>query len=318
MQYPGAILKLASWLRREKVDVIQTHLYDASFVGLIAGQLARTPLIVFTGHHSQEIITYSQNFNRKLPLWLDRLNSGFLSNYIIAPSEQMKQSFVLSHKIPESKVAVIPHGFDFANWHSTNETARERIRAELGVNGKVVFGAVGRIYWIKDYSNLIRAFAKFSEKATDAVLLIVGAGDQTELRSVSEELQISDRVIFTGPRQDVMDLYAAMDVFVHSSLAESFGLVIAEAMAMNKPVISTNVGIARQTVIDEVNGFVIPPGDNQALINAFEKMAQNRARWSEMGNAGQRQIRAYTAQKMVADYEEHYIKWLSLVRNSDN
>jgi glycosyltransferase involved in cell wall biosynthesis len=222
----------------------------------------------------------------------------------------MKEIFIRDEGVAGEKIAVVPHGLDFKLWQASPD-ARERIRTEFGLNGKIVFGAVGRLYWIKDYPSLLKAFAPIAAKNGDAMLLIVGAGDREPLVKLTRGLAIEDRVVFTGPRSDMADVLAAIDVFVHSSLAESFGLVIIEALAAGKPVASTDVGVARDAIEEGINGFLVPAGNTDALRAALEKMILCRERWEEMGRESHSRACSFTAQKMVTGYEEQYLFWLA-------
>ena len=115
-----------------------------------------------------------------------------------------------------------------------------RVREELGLKGKLVFGAIGRLYALKNYPALVpQAFASALGEVREARLLIVGAGDSGPLVAQANELGIGDRVLVCGPRSDIPDVLAAIDVFVHPAIAESFGMVIIEAMAMGKPVLNS-------------------------------------------------------------------------------
>ena len=306
IHYPRALSQLTLWLRREKVDVVQTHLFEASLIGLAAAGLARTPLSILTGHHSQEI----QLYHRRLPLWADRLASRWLSHYIIAPSLQTKETLIREEGVARERIAVVPHGLDIAPWQ-TFPAARQRVRKELGLDGKIVFGAVGRLYWIKDYPSLLKAFAPIAVNNPEAMLLIVGAGDPEPLLIIAKDLAIENRVVFTGQRADMADMLAAMDLFVHASLAESFGLVIIEALAAGKPIVSTDVGVARDAIEEGVNGFLVPAGNTEALRAALERMILSRERWEQMGRDSLRRAASFSAQKMVAGYEEHYLNWLA-------
>ncbi len=309
-QFPRAVIKLARFLRKNKIDIIQTHLYDASIVGMAAAMLARVKLRIFTGHHSQEIVSHKEHFQRNLHFWLDRFVIRWLSQYIIAPSEQMKQSFIDNYSVAAEKIAVVHHGFNFEIWQPS-EDAREGIRKEFALKNKIVFGAMGRISWIKDYSTLIKAFAVISTEFPEAVLMIVGAGDQTNLRHLVNSLSIEQKVVFTGWRNDAPALFSAIDVFIHSSLAESFGMVIVEAMAMEKPVICTDVGIAREIIEEGVNGFLVPLGNEEKFVSAMRKTIEMRSRWQEIGTTNCLQVQEFTAAKMTAGYEECYIKWFA-------
>lgn len=309
-EFPKAVLKLKNWLRQNKIDIIQTHLYDASLVGLLAAKLARTPLKILTGHHSHEMPFYKG----KPSFWGDWLSSRFLADYIIAPSGQMKEVFVECEGVPENKIAVVHHGFDLSKL-THSESGRERVRKEFNLEGKTVFGAVGKIFWIKDFPTLIEAFAQVAKEDANNVLMIVGEGDQTGLLTLAKKLSIEKQVIFTGWRSDMIDLFSAMDIFVHPSLAESFGLVITEAMAMEKPLICTDVGIAREIIKDGENGFVVPVSDGKKLGAAMKNILLKRENWREMGKFNRRTVQQFTAEKMAQGYQQCYLEWLRLKKS---
>lgn len=305
-QYLRSQLRLAAQLRSQRFDIVQTHLFEASLVGLAAARLARTPLAVFTGHHSHEIPLHRKSTLR----WVDSLASRRLAHYVIAHCLQMKEIFIADEGVPAEKIALIPLGFDFTRL-IPSKTGRQRVRAELGLDGKVVFGAVGRLFWVKDYPSLFKAFAALAAKAADTVLLVVGDGpDRDELKQLARDLSIEDRVVFAGQRGDIVDVLAAIDVLVHSALAESFGQVIVEAFALLKPVISTDVGISREIIENGVNGFLVPVGDPLALQEALEKILRAKSIWEEMGRDGRRRVQQFAMDKVVPAYEAQYITWL--------
>jgi glycosyltransferase involved in cell wall biosynthesis len=304
-QYGKGILRLAALLRSERIDIVQTHLFDASLVGLAAARLAKTPLAIFTAHHSHEIPLYG---SLKL-LWADRFASRWLSHYVIAHSEQMKEILVQKEGVPAERIAVIPLGFDLTRWRPSTE-GRERVRAELGLNGKIIFGAVGRMYWIKNYPSLFQAFASLARRVPEVLLLVIGEGqDLEQLKELVKALSMEGRIIFAGHRRDIVDVLSAVDVFVHPALAESFGQVIVEALAMGKPVLSTDVGVSHEVVENGVNGFLVS-GEPGALEIGLEKMLLARDRWDEMGRDGQKRIQPFAAEKMVPAFEAQYRTWL--------
>jgi glycosyltransferase involved in cell wall biosynthesis len=304
--WPAAISRLASYLRRERIDVLQTHLFDACTIGLSAARLAGTPLTIFTGHHSHEVVIAG----RPLPFATDWLCSRWLAHKIIAPSHEMRDDMVHRLRIPESKVSVLPYGFDLASWTAT-PGGRERVRQELGLGDRVVFGSVARLFWVKDYPSLFRAFIPVARANPDPVLLVVGTGpDEAPLRAMVSDLGLDGRVVFAGHRKDIRDVFAAMDVLVHSSQAESFCQVIVEAFAQERPVISTRVGVAREIIEPGVNGLVVPPRDTSALAQAMLDMLASRRRWRAMGQAGRRRIERFSAEVMVPLHEAQYRTWL--------
>ena len=222
----------------------------------------------------------------------------------------MKEIFIREETVDAEKIAVIPHGFDLARWKRAAENADD-IRGEFNLQDKVVFVAVGRLYWFKDFANLLKAFAPIAARFPETVLMIVGQGvDREELERQAVELGIAKQTIFTGYRSDIAKILAASDIFVHSSLEESFGMVHVEAFALGKPIISTSVGIAAEIVKDNVNGFLVPPQNVSAMQKALEQMLSCRERWTEMGRNGEEKASEFAIEKIQPKCEEQYLAWL--------
>ena len=202
--YPLAVVRLARLLHRRRVQVLQTHLLDGSLVGLLAGRLARTPVAVMTAHHSHEL-----PFHGRRLLWAERLCTGaLLCDHIIAPSQAVADTLVCWARVPASKIEIVHHGFDLARL-DPGAVDGGQVRRELGLEDATVFGAIGRLYRLKNYVALIEAFAAALGTTSEARLVIVGPGDATPLMSRAAALGIGDRVVFTGPRGDVPELLAA-------------------------------------------------------------------------------------------------------------
>jgi glycosyltransferase involved in cell wall biosynthesis len=303
-QYPRAAATLARMLRRRQVQVAQTHLVDGGIVGLAAARLARTPAAVMTAHHSHEL-----PFHGRRLLWADRICGGPLSDHVIAPSRQVADTLVELAHVPAAKIEVVHHGFDLERL-DPRAVDGGAVRRELGLDGCLVFGAVGRIFWLKNYPALLRAFASTLRELPEARLVIVGAGETDALRSLASQLELTDRVILTGPRTDVAEVLAALDVFVHPAIAESFGMVIVEAMAMARPVVSTPVGIATEVIEHGRSGLVCRGADAPALAEALRKMLELRAQWPTMGAAARRRVEGFTAYATGRRYEQLYDAWL--------
>ena len=303
--YPAAAVKLARALRRRRTDIVQTHLIDGSLVGLTAARLARTPVAVMTAHHSHELPFHG----RKL-VWAERLCAGPLCDHIIAPSQDARQMLTRVARVPAEKIEVVHHGFDL-EWLDPRHADPARVRRELGLQGNLVFGAIGRLYSLKNHSALIEAFASALAEVDESRLLIVGAGDTARLVARARALGLADRVLLCGPRDDIRDVLAAVDVFVHPALAESFGMVIVEAMAMARPVVSTPVGIAPEVITPGETGLLCSSPEPDALAAGLHEMLALRHSWPEMGQQARRRIRDFTAASMANRYHELYARWLS-------
>jgi glycosyltransferase involved in cell wall biosynthesis len=303
--YPGAVVQLARLLRSTRAQILQTHLVDATLVGLTAARLARVPVSIMTAHHSHEL-----PFHGRRLLWPEQLAAGPLSDHIIAPSKQVAATLVeLAHARPE-KIEVAHHGFDLARLDPAAVDG-SAVRRELGLDGTLALGAIGRLYALKNYAALLGAFATAFEGHGDARLVIAGPGDAAPLARQAERLGIGEQVVFAGPRDDIPQLLAALDAFVHPAIAESFGMVIVEAMAMGKPVLSTPVGVAPEVVKSGESGVLCASSGRADLERGLRDLLSLRDRWAELGLAGRERVSGFTASATVRTYERLYRTWLN-------
>lgn len=304
--YPMAVARLARMLHRWRTEIVQTHLVDGSLVGLSAARLAGTPVAVMTAHHSHEL-----PFHGRRLVWPERLCTGPLSDHIIAPSHQVAETLVRIAHVPERKIEVVHHGFDLDHL-DPGKVDRAAARRRLGLEGKLVFGAIGRISRLKNYPALLEAFASALSEVPEAHLVIVGPGDGRPLLALARELRIADRVLLCGRRSDVRELLAAFDVFVHPAIAESFGMVIVEAMAMARPVLSTPVGIAPELIESGDSGLLCSSPETGALAESLREMVALRSRWPAMGAGARHRVAGFTASSTARRYQSLYAQWLGL------
>jgi glycosyltransferase involved in cell wall biosynthesis len=288
--YPAATAAFARFLARGRFDVVQAHLIDACLVGLAAGLTRRTPLRVFTAHHSHEV-----PLQRNLRLLAaDAASAQLLANLVVAPSEAMKRTLVEVHRVSPSKVTVIRHGIETGRVRP-RRGAGERFRAEHGLKGRLVLGTVSRHYWVKNLDGLVRAFAVIAREEQNARLVIVGGGDARPLQQITADLGLAERVLILGPTADVGSVYAGLDLLVHPARAESFGLVIVEGMAAGLPVASTPVGVATEVIEDGTSGFLAADPTPASLADAIRRALACRAEWQKIGDAARQRAAAYGA-----------------------
>lgn len=305
--YLTNISKLIRFFTREKFDIVQVHSFEASITGLIAARLTRIPIRIFVGHHSHEVPLHN---NRKLT-FVDSFLSKRLANEIISPSKQMKEIFIEHEGVPENKIKVIPHGMDLSAWRA-KAVEKNNIRKEFQIEDKIVFGAVGRLFWIKGFDKLIQAFAEIAEKRKDIVLLIAGSGpDKESLQSLINTLNMQEQIFLIGRRNDIANVISAFDVFVHSALAESFGQIFIEAFALGKPIISTKVGIACEIIKKGENGFLVNIDSINELKEAMEKILSQQERWFEMGKNGEKIAENFSVQITQSLCDKYYISLLN-------
>ena len=301
-QYPSAIQKLVRLFRRELFDIVQVHSFEASLVGLIAATIARVPVRIFSGHHSHEVPLYK---NPKL-LFVDSFLCRRLATDVLAPSENMKTIFIESQRVPPDRIRVIPHGLDLEEWLRASK-ADTRIREEHGLTGKIVFGAVGRLFWVKGQDTLIRAFAEIAQERDDVVLLIVGEGPEREsIEQRIKALALGNKVILMGQRTDIAAVMATFDALLHPSLAESFGLILVEAMALGKPVAATKFGIAPEVIRDGETGYFFDT-DVTSIRDTLRRILSERDRWTAIGDASRAAVQKFSVKFTQAECDEYYL-----------
>ena len=188
--------------------------------------------------------------------------------------------------------------------------AREA-RAELGVaDGQVLFGSFGRLQRWKGQDVFVAAAAEVARARPDARFVVVGGsvfGLEPEyfehLRQEAARQGLGDRIRFTGFRQDVPRLMAACDVVCHTSrVAEPFGLVIIEAMALGRAVIATRGGGPSEIVASPEDGLLVPPEDVAALAEAMIRLHDSPEKRASLGLGGADRVRKqFTIEGAAAD-----------------
>lgn len=302
-----ATLKLSRELRRRKVDLIQTHLYEASLVGLLAGRFAGTPIKVLTRHHLDQALL----IGKRLPIFIDKWEAG-TADHIVTLGGAVKEHLVSREGVPAEKINVVYQGFDF-NRFSATEDEGSRIRNEFGISeSEILIGTFGNFFPTKGHRFLLDAVSVLIEKYPNIRLFFVGGGgEQAGLAEYVAKAGLGDRVIFAGFRDDVAACMKACDLVVHPSLSEAFCQVLIETMSVGKPLISTDVGGAREVIEHGVTGTLVPAADSDALKQAVETAINDPARKAAMAEAGQKFVRGrFTLERMIDEQYELYLKWL--------
>ena len=194
--------------------------------------------------------------------------------------------------VPDEKVVVVPSGVDCARFDSTHREVREKtelLRSRLRIKpDDYVVGYVGRLVPAKGLMHLLKAAEKISKVHPNIVLLIVGEGaDKAKLQAEAEASRV--KAHFVGYQTDTPPYYSLMDVFVLPSFFEGLPGVVLEAMAMQKPVIATNVGGTADLVSNGENGFLVSPRNSEEIAFGLEKLVSQPDLASKMGKTG-RQI----------------------------
>lgn len=236
-------------------DVVHLHCCELAYE---AGSLCRRyglPL-VYTEHYSGVLGTPGRLLRGKLRFALKK------SLYSLAVSESLRTAMSRYG----GPIIVVPNGIDIRQFTLKPSPARQNF----------VFGAMGSLVPVKGHALLLRAFAQALPQLDGALLRLGGDGPEKEnLTRLATELGIADSVIFEGevPRDKAPDFYNGSDCVVCSSYRETFGVVLIEALACGRPVVSTRCG-GPEDIIGKGDGILCEPGDQNSLARALVSMRQ--------------------------------------------
>jgi len=289
-------LALAKVIRRQRVDIVHSNVMRASFYAALAAKLSGRPLV----WHVRDI-------HRPSERWYTRLMCR-LAKRVIAISQ------AVTAPLPcPAKAAVVYNGLDLEEYPTELDGAA--VRAELGLPANApLAGIVGRLRAWKGQDRFLRAAAIVAQQLPQARFLVVGGsifagGEAYEvgLRQLAAELGLAERVIFTGHREDLPRLLAALDVLVHCSDAEPFGRVLIEGMAARRPLVAFADGAVPEIVLHGETGLLVEPGDERALAAAMIELLSDRERARRLGAAGRLRVeRFFTAARTARTIETTY------------
>ena len=230
-----ALLRLRSMIAAGRYDVVHTHLYRSQIYARPAARLAGTPVVLTTEHSIGE--THIERRKMTAGVRGLYLGSELFSDATIAVSDVVRERLI-RWGVPARKITVIPNGLETAAL-AFDPAAREQARAQFGLGPDTyVIGALGRIDENKRVELTVEAAAPMLGERCK--ILVIGRGDHTTVvEATAARLGVSDRVIFGGFQPDTAAMMAAFDLYVASSVQETFGLAVLEAMASGLPVVYT-------------------------------------------------------------------------------
>jgi glycosyltransferase involved in cell wall biosynthesis len=306
--HPHAIRQLARWLDETEVDLVHSHYSRDLWTIVPALALSRRVPLILTKH-----IGTQKPKRDALHRWI----YGQV-NHVIAISAVIRQNIIATHPIAAERVSVVHHGVDLSRF-TPDENVRFAARQELGLAPEhLVLGIIGRLQISKGYLEFLDVARRLVNEIPQARFLLIGEasrGESSEAQRILgkiREWQLEKVVHVLGFRRDIPRWLNAMDIFVFPSHAEAFGLVLIEAMAMAKPVVSSKGDGVLDIVRDGDTGLLVPPRDVESLHTAVLSLAQNAAQRLAMGQRGREHVLKFFAlEHSLEALESLYHKVLS-------
>ncbi len=294
--------KYIQLIDEEKIDVIHAHTVPADFWGCLIARIFRHRKTIVTMHGPDLKKTLISKLQRKAV-------NACLSNKIIEVSDLLKDISINKELARDDKIVVIPNQVDTTVF--TPEKKGEKIREEYGIpNNTIVIGSIGRFIKRKGFEICLQVFARVQKQCARSKFILCGYGEEADFyKTVIEDLGIGKDVIMTGPRTDIDEVMAAIDILLFTPYyGEGFGLVITEAMASGKPVVASNVCPTPEIVIDGKTGFLPFPEkpvmnmekiDIGPFVDKVVYLANNPAIRRTMGMEGRRMVEEKYSTKVV-------------------
>ena len=261
------LFKLIKILKDHRVDILHCHVHKPTVYGVMAAMFAGTSVVLSHVHG----LGRSRNFRRKLTNFL----LSRRCSRIITVADCVKQDVLRNNwRMPPEKIAVLENSVDYERFAGVS-AGRAEARRKMGVSPDAfVFGTVGRLAPTKGLPHLIEAFARAKEHIPSAELVLLGNGpSRDELEQQASKTRSRDSIHFLGHRDNIEQLYRAMDAFVLSSIAEGMPRAILEAMAAGLPCIATRVGGIPEIINSSDIGLLVPARTEDALADAMIKLA---------------------------------------------
>ena len=276
---PVVLIKLIQLMRKNHYDIVHTHTTKAGILGRIAAGIAGVPMIVH-GLHGSTFQAFNSGLLNWLLFLLERLTGRFTDAYI-SVSRVLSEKYVEKGIGKKENYHTVYSGMDLDAFYGVKGKidCREK-RRKLGIGLEdFVIGNVARLETRKGHKFLIDAFKNIVEKQKDSriKLLIIGEGNKREdLKNYVQELNLKDKVIFTGYRKDVEELIAVMDIFALTSLREGLPRVLVQAAAVGIPSVAFNVDGVSEIIKDNVNGFLIEAKNLEQLENRIRQYMNDK------------------------------------------
>lgn len=306
LNYPAAVAEIASIIRKEKIDIVHTNSLH-NLYGFLAARISGRPHL----WHVREIVLQS-GLIRALEIFLAKHFGGKILVISDAVAEMFKDG---NGRMPANLVR-FPDAVDL-DVYSPRVSGRKVLSDWNITPGTPVAGLVSRLDHWKGVEVFLKAAAICREKRPDVRYLVAGGVVEgredyaAKMKQLAGSLGLGSVLNFTewkyGPA-DMPQVYAALDVSVLASTwPEPFGLTVIEAMGCAKPVVAANHGGPRQTCIDGVTGYLVPPRDAEKMAEAMLALFNAPEKARAMGEAGRRHVEKYYNRKQqVKNLEKLY------------
>jgi glycosyltransferase involved in cell wall biosynthesis len=301
-------IRLLSVVKREKPEIVHTHLWRANLLGLTVSWILSIKKRIYTRHHAT-VHYHEYPSGRK---W-DRL-CNVLATDIVAISENTKNILVDWDKADAQKITVIHHGFDFDYFNSVSQERIDRLKDKWNIepNDFPVVGVISRYLKLKGLQYIIPAFEKVKKQYPTAKLVLANAKGNYErqIKTLLQTLPLGSYVEIDF-EEDLAALYRLFDVFVHVPIdpnIEAFGQTYIESLLVQVPSIFTLSGVAREFVKHEYNAWVVDFEKSDQIAEGILKLLVDKNLSKQLRANGQISIQQFSIGQHILGLEKLYTR----------
>ena len=304
---------LTRFLSRSGYTIVHTHTTKPGLVGTLAARLANVPSVMHTVH----LFPFHEETGRATTtayVTVERLAARWCDRLVTVGDFQREWALDKGIGNPEQVIS-IPNGV--ADGRITAARAGTDVRAELGIGDAFMVLSTGRLARQKGLEHLIRAAALLRSELPALRVVLAGDGPlRGELGRLVSDLGLDDVVQILGFRADIGELLTASDLVVLPSLWEGLSISLLEAMAAEKPVVTTSIASNREVTNDGEAALLVPPKHPASLAAAIRTLAVDETRRVQLARRGKEvQRERYTMQRMIDAYMSEYD---ALLENADS
>lgn len=283
---------VANIIKRHRIDVVYSN--AVPFIeGALAARLTRTPHV----WHLHECIAGNDDLRAYLPGSVSERMVTALSTAVITNSQFLSNSLRLPALL--AKAHVIPNATQVPDVCPPESALPLRPVLAIG-RERPLIGLIASIIPRKDPETFVRAARRVCDQRADAVFVVIGRDEgehALHIKALVRTLDLEEQMRFLGVRSDIPALINDLDVLVLSSVQETFGMVLIEAMAAGKPVIATRSGGPEEIVEDGRTGFLVPVAEPVAMAQSILELIDSPQRARQMGLAGHARARAHFSEE---------------------
>ncbi|PIP17697.1 MAG: hypothetical protein COX43_02955 [Parcubacteria group bacterium CG23_combo_of_CG06-09_8_20_14_all_35_9] len=299
-------------VKKERIKTIQVgQVLPVGIVALFIKKLFRIPYIVYT--NAMDVTMPAARHGRKKRI----LKSVLKEAYKVITISEFTKGELIKLGVKKENIVIVRPCTDILekikNQKSKIKNVKEEIVKKYNLKNKRILLTVGRLVKRKGHDMVIRALPKAIEKVPNLVYVITSTGPcLEELRKLTQELNLEDKVVFTGTtsQETLIVLYEISDVFIMTSRelssrdVEGFGIVYLEANALEKPVIAGRSGGVEDAVQDGVNGLLVDPENTREIAETIVRLMTNQELANKLGVQGkERVLREFNWKKEIKKIE---------------